>query len=405
MTTSLNENTVYTSSYMTDGDAHMKSEIFILHEQFMLATQSGVSGLWDIYDVKVTNAPEIEDEPVYHFTRAKQAIDIQETFNHLAAYEKDKQAKGYVQNDDFAYKNAMPYKDAATAHGLIQDVDTGKYDYLINAAIPENGGSFKASDLDKVMSAIASEFEKSKTAVPEPNLIDQILRPQAPTNLNMSKVLGVVNFNKQIQTLHEAITGCRKYLDHIIKNNGELGYRKRYNFECTKYSDFDVLEQRDTYSITTHRIDSSFEAALAAAKSRTKELDLKDYPEFKQYLEDTTLALEVTYDVITTQFQVKEEFNGNKSVNEPAIKKAFDNIKKKYNNQLSQKQIDALERTFLDIENIRLPRAIADSERRIEVIARESRRQTAQYLENTVKDGESPDTKDTVLRAGPRIYY
>jgi hypothetical protein len=407
MATPLNQNTVYSSSFITDGDAHVNSEIFILHEQFMLATKSGVSGLWDIYDVKVTNAPEIDKEPVYHFTRAKKALDIQETFNHLAAYEKDKQAKGYVQSEGFAYKNATAYKDAATAHGLIQDIDTGKYGYLVNAAIPEEGGSFTQSDLEAVTTQMAQNYEAAANKEEQNRLIDQILKPHLPSHVNIDHIIDAVQFNQTLSIIHLALNACNKYLQRIISNKGgvtiEEGYLER---NITIVSEFDVIRKRNEYSsYDINHLDESLSKAFNELKTQIGKLNLKDAPEFADYLEDVVLAVEISEAIIMTQFKMKKELSPTKELNEKEVRSQFSSFQKRFRKKLSEGQLAAAERAFLDYNNIKVPESLLKAERTLEAIAQDAKRQTNSFINESISKANPTPPKSDILSKSRRLYY
>jgi hypothetical protein len=405
MTNNLNENTVHSNCFTTLKDTS-KDGATILQEHFLLASRRGVSDLWDIYDVKVTTVPEVEHEPVYHFTALKSDAELISVFNKLAAFDKHNEMQGFLVNDDFTYPNALPYKEAATKHGIIQDVDTGEYQFIINAAVPQTSGSFKASDLENVTAAIAKSYEEATAETRTSTLIDQILKPHLPSNINLDKILGAVKFNKKINTLFYALDACNKYLQEIIEQGGST--TKKEGFMQRNLSvapEFDVIRKLSEYSSYDRlHIDESFDNAFKALKMQIKELDLEDHPEFAAYLGDLALSVEMTYAIIMAQFEVKSEFSPHARLDEAAIKKRFSDFQKQFRKRLSTEQLSAAERTFLDYGNIKVPSSLKKAARTLNAIAQESRTQTNRYLKNIANDADAvPPSSEILPRSSPFI--
>lgn len=351
-----------------------------LQEHFLVTTYKGVSDFWDVYDVTITRNAQENEDPVYHFSRAKTDMSAKDVFNLLAQFEKQQDLDGYAVKEGFSYPNALSLEKAAAYHGLVKDIDTATYISIVNAAIPVDGGSFTEKDLSKAANEVATR-QKETT---HESLIDTMFQTYQPSAVNFEDVFRVVGFGKKMELLYEAVKACIEYMVYDIKDDGSGEYVDRYASNINR--EFDVTKRRTEYSSCyINYLDKSWGNAFAAAQKIVGELDLTAHPEVKAFMKETLLALDVSWALMKMQQRIKANFSGTKVLEESVLRTEITKLEKKYKGRLSEDQICSMERAYLDTNNISVPRVLHDVESQIMNMWRKSEEYKRKYLSDTIR--------------------
>lgn len=282
----------------------------LLQGSFLLAKQSPLTRLWQVYSVAVVQEDRANNTYDFRGLVAKD-IETLDVMENLANFEKAQRLDGRTERMGFFYPNTKYFRKEAAAHAIIFDSTTETPCYLEDGLVPEKSGQYDPEDIANAALAFNEvAMRDAQTADNHMPLLDKLLKPYSKEDANLSPIFT----NMQIEHVYEDFVNAIK-----------TAYRS-----LGKVNRFGALRREDKYTDKTIKMDKDVKSALQQASGCLSRLVENADDASGVFLKDVLDVFNMYFDILSLQIKVRQQ-NGNKAKPDAqAFSKRIESIKSKY---------------------------------------------------------------------------